>query len=92
MLTLVLSIIGCFLGLCGFLMGAGAVITVIGWSRSTHKIEYIPPTALETLTQRDLPPGVEAFLPSDPANDHVTPAEYARRLMRAQAEAADYDE
>lgn len=80
--TQVVAIVGFIFGLCGFLAGSAAVITVIGWSKSTHKIQFQPAT--ETTYMRDLPPGVEDFLPSPP--EALPPQEYARRLMQQQEE------
>lgn len=84
--TQVVAVLGLVFGLCGFLAGAAAIITVIGWSRSTHKIEYRP--VEETRFERDLPPGVADFLPSPP--EELTPQEYAKRLLDQQE--VSYDE
>ena len=77
-IALALSLAAFFFSLGAFATGAYACITVIGWSRSTHKIEYRPPE--ETVFTRDLPPGVEEHLPSAP--EAISASEYAKRLER----------
>ena len=81
-IALSLAITAFVLSLFAFAAAAGAIITVIGWSRSTHRIEYKSPE--ETTYMRDLPAGVEDFLPSPP--EALSPAAYAKKLQREAEE------
>ncbi len=86
-LTLALSITALILSIFALAAGGGAIVTVIGWSRSTHAIQYVKPP--ETTFTRDLPAGVEDLLPSPP--EALTAEEYARRLLR-EAEMDPYSD
>jgi hypothetical protein len=86
---LVLATIAFFLSVCAFLAAAGAIVTVIGWSKSTHKIVTV--AAEPTRFGYDLPP--EYSPATQVAEESMSPE--AKEYVRRQREAAlndEYDE
>lgn len=85
--TLVLATIACFLSVCAFLAAAGAIVTVIGWAKSTHKVIQVP--VEPTTFGYDLPP---EYSPASqlPAEETLSPE--AKEYIRRQREAALSDD
>jgi hypothetical protein len=76
MFTLALSLsafVFSFLALC---TGLWACVQVLGWKRSTHRIEYRAPQ--ETQVEMDIPPDVAAQMPQRPTPQ--TLEQYMREL------------
>jgi hypothetical protein len=88
--TLTISILALVFGLLGFLTGCWAVVNVLGFQRSTHRITQLPAEQMaETVVTTDIPEHILAQLPSPP--EKLTAAEYLRWEARQQAEADFYN-
>jgi hypothetical protein len=63
-LSLSASIASLVFSLGGLAAGLWAVVQVLGWKRSTHRIEYRPAT--ETVVEQDIPKDILDQMPQKP--------------------------
>ena len=88
--TLILSILALILGTTGLLAGGWAVVQVLAWQRSTHRITQLPAVQQETQVMTDLPQHILDQLPSPP--EKLSAADYLKWEARQQAEADFFNE
>jgi alpha/beta superfamily hydrolase len=82
--SLVISILALILGSAGFALGAWAVVQVLAWNRSTHRITTVSPEIQETRIEADLPQHILDQLPSPP--EAMSAEKYLQWQRRQQLE------
>ena len=81
--ALILGILGFILGLAGFGAGSWAVVQVLAWKRSTHRITHIPPVIEESRFEEVIPPRVYG---DEPTTRQLSVDEIAEQQKRQQLE------
>ena len=87
-ITLVAALLALVLGSLGFGAGAWACVQVLGWKRSTHRIEYRPVT--DTTVEHDIPQPVLDQMPQKPQPQ--TLEQYMRELKEQGSYLLDSEE
>lgn len=88
--ALVLSILALILGSVGCFAGGWAVVQVLAWQRSTHRITQMPVIQDETQVTTDLPQHIIDQLPSPP--EKLSASDYLKWEAARQAEEDFYNE
>lgn len=88
--NLIIGILGLVFGILGFIAGSWAVVNVLGFQRSTHRITQVPVETPDTVVEADMPQHILDQLPSPP--EKLSATDYLKWVARQKAEEDFFEE